>query len=330
MNWASIFIVIGLVLLSGLFSGLTLGLLSLDKTDLERKIKVGNRSARIVYSVRKKGNLLLCTLLLGNVAVNSAIAIFLGNISSGIIAGLVSTGLITIFGEIVPQATVSRYALQVGAKTTWLVKFFMVVFFPITWPIAKILDLALGEELPTVWSKNELEEIVKLHRKSNRSDLDADEERIILGAMSYSEKTVDDIMTPRKVVFKLKGDQLLDSKLIKRIKNSGFTRIPVTGKDMDDIVGVLFSKDLIGYRGKTEVKKMVRGNSFFKVSDEDNLDYVLNKFLEGKHHLAVVYNKYGEFVGVVTLEDVIEEVFNREIVDESDVVTDTRKLVKKK
>ena len=149
-------IVIILVLLSGLFSGLTLGLLSLDKNELKRKISLGNKQAKKVYTVRKKGNLLLCTLLLGNVAVNSTLAIFLGNIASGVIAGLIATGLIVIFGEIIPQATFARYALAVGARTAWLVKIFIIILFPICWPIAWVLDKTLGEEMPTVYSKKEL------------------------------------------------------------------------------------------------------------------------------------------------------------------------------
>ena len=115
-------IVAFLVLLSGAFSGLTLGFFSLNLTSLERKMKLGDKRAKKVYPIRKNGNLLLCTLLLGNVAVNSTMAIFLGTIASGVIAGIVSTALIVIFGEIIPQAVFSRFALTLGANTVWLVR----------------------------------------------------------------------------------------------------------------------------------------------------------------------------------------------------------------
>jgi len=147
-------IVIFLVSLSGLFSGLTICLFSIDKNELKRKISLGNKEAKKIYSVRKNGNLLLSTLLLGNVAVNSALAIFLGDIASGIIAGLVATGLIVVFGEILPQAIFIRYAMSIGAKTSWLVKIFIFILYPFCWPISLILDKMLGKEIPTVYSKN--------------------------------------------------------------------------------------------------------------------------------------------------------------------------------
>jgi len=197
-----IIIVIILILLSGLFSGLTLGLLSLSKDDLERKIKLGDKDAKKVYSVRKDGNLLLCTLLLGNVAVNSVLSIFLGTIASGIIAGFVATGLIVIFGEILPQSFCSKYPLQVGAKTVWLVKIFQFVLYPLVKPLAMSLDKLLGAEMPTIYSRSEFAEMIKLHEDSADSKIDSDEENIILGALTYSDKKVIDVMTPKSVVFK--------------------------------------------------------------------------------------------------------------------------------
>ena len=91
-------IIILLLSLSAIFSGLTLGLFSLNVSELKRKIRLGDKKAEKVYKVRKNGNLLLCTLLIGNVAVNSTMAIFLGSIATGVVAGLISTGLILVFG----------------------------------------------------------------------------------------------------------------------------------------------------------------------------------------------------------------------------------------
>jgi len=109
-------IVVFLVLFSALFSGLTLGFFSLNKDDLERKAELGDKQAKKVYKIRKNGNLLLCTLLIGNVAVNSTLSIFLGSLASGFMAGLIATALIVVFGEIIPQAAFSRYALTLGAQ----------------------------------------------------------------------------------------------------------------------------------------------------------------------------------------------------------------------
>lgn len=328
MAYLDFIIVILLVSLSGLFSGLTLGLLGLDKTELERKIKLGDSQAKKVYAVRKKGNLLLCTLLLGNVAVNSTLAIFLGNIASGVIGGVAATGLIVLFGEIIPQASISRYALTVGAKTVWIVKIFMVILFPICWPISKALDKALGEEMPTIWSKHEIKEIIKLHKESSKSSIESNEEKIILGALSFSDKTAEDILTPRSVVFFLNENTLINEDLLEKIKDSGFTRIPIYRKSIDKIIGTLHSKDLINTKER-KIKDVYKKKKILKISSTKKLNPILNQFIKERIHIASVFNEYKEFVGIVTLEDIIEEVFNTEIVDEDDKVVDMREKAKK-
>lgn len=323
-------IVIFLVSLSGLFSGLTLGLLSLDKNELKRKISFGDKEAKKVYSVREKGNLLLCTLLLGNVGVNSALAVFLGSIASGFAAGLTATGLIVIFGEIIPQATFARYALKVGAKTAWLVKFFMFILFPICWPIAWVLDKALGEEMQTIYSKKELMKIIEEHEGIKESDVDADEERIVKGALSYSDKEAESIMTPRSVVYTLEVNVILDEKLLDEIKKEGFTRIPVYKNSIDNVIGVLYTKDLINIKAKTKLKDIYRKEKVLIASKELKLDKLLNMFIKSKTHLACIKNEYKEFEGVVSLEDVIEEILRLEIMDETDKTSDLQAKARKK
>jgi metal transporter CNNM len=318
-------IVIALLLLSGLFSGLTLGLLSLDKTELKRKISLGNKEAKQVYAVRKNGNLLLSTLLLGNVGVNSTLAIFLGDIASGVMAGIVATALIVVFGEIIPQSLFSRYALSFGAKTAWIVRILIIILWPICFPIAYILDKVLGDEMPTVYSKRELMKIVEEHEDSTNSDVDADEERIIIGALSFSSKTVKDIMTPRTIVYAFEKNTILDKKKLNEIKKSSFTRIPVYDEVIDNIVGILYIKDLINIEVGLPVEKVYKKSSGFVVKEDLALDELLNKFITLKNHLAFVKDKYGGLDGVVSLEDVIEEIIRQEIVDEDDKVADLQK-----
>ena len=90
--------------------------------------------------------MLLCTILLGNVSVNSYLSILMGSLTGGLFGLIISTAIITIFGEIIPQAACSRYALVVGARCTWFVYIFMFITFPISFPISAILDKVLGEE----------------------------------------------------------------------------------------------------------------------------------------------------------------------------------------
>ncbi|MFW0862547.1 MAG: CNNM domain-containing protein [Candidatus Komeilibacteria bacterium] len=323
-------IVIALVLLSGLFSGLTLGLLSLDRSELERKISLGDKDAKKVYPVRKRGNFLLATLLLGNVAVNSTLAIFLGDIASGFTAGIIATGLIVIFGEIIPQATFSRYALIVGARTAWLVRIFMIILSPICWPIGWVLDKSLGEEMPTIYSKKELSKIIEEHKESIDSDVDEDEERIVRGALTFSNRTVEQVMTPRTVVFGIEMQTPLDEKTLKLIKEEGFTRVPVYENNIDNVKGLLYMKDLVYLKDNKTVADLYKEERVIIVSRGTHLDQLLNTFIDSKAHMAFVKDEYGGFEGVVTLEDILEEILKQEIVDETDDVVDMQSIAREK
>ncbi|MFH0892380.1 MAG: hemolysin family protein [Candidatus Falkowbacteria bacterium] len=312
------FIILILVTVSALFSGLTLGYFSLNKDDLGRKAKLGDKNAQKAYRIRKKGNLLLCTLLIGNVATNSVLSVFLGSVTTGVLAALASTFLIVIFGEILPQAVFSRYALIGGSRFAWLADFFIFIFYPICYPLSRILDKFLGSEIPTVYSKRELIKLIEDHEDNMDSEIDADEERIIKGALSFSDKKVDDIMTPRSGMYALPSNRILDKGAIIEISSRGHSRIPVYRKTRDDMVGLLYVKDLIrsDWSGKT-VGEIARTDLIF-VSQDKKLDELLNDFKKTRHHLFVVINKYGDVQGLVTIEDVMEEIIGEEIVDEFD------------
>ncbi len=323
INYAIILVFLAL---SALFSGLTLGLMGLDAYELQRKVKLGNRAAARIYPLRKKGNQLLCTLLIGNVAVNSALAVFLGSITQGVIAGLVATALIVIFGEIIPQSLFSRYALKLGSRAVPLIYFFHIILFPLTWPLAKILDKILGGELPTIYSKKELQLLLEEHNSSNRSRLDSDELRILKGGLKYSDMTVKDVMTPRINTFFLKQSTILTKRTLQRIKTKGHSRIPVFDKTRDTVKGVLYSKDLIPVDpdDKKLVKEIMRKN-VHTIKENNPLDSVLNRFKREKVHLFVVVDQFGGMAGIITLEDVLEEIVG-EIVDEFDTQVDMRKI----
>lgn len=321
-------IIILLLSLSAIFSGLTLGLFSLNVSELKRKIRLGDKKAEKVYKVRKNGNLLLCTLLIGNVAVNSTMAIFLGSIATGVVAGLVSTGLILVFGEILPQAVFSRNALKIGARTAWLVQGMIYIFSPVCYPLSRMLDLMLGEEMPTIWSKSEIGEIIKEHEDSLDSNIDEDEERIILGALSFSEKKAIDVMTPRTVSYLLEAGRIIDEDLLEEIISKGFSRIPVYEGTGENIIGVLYVKKLIGFcKGKGfTVGEVCEKRGVIFTDRDTRLDNLLNIFIHNRSHMAIVYGEYGMFNGIVTLEDIVEEILKVEIVDEQDRIEDMQKL----
>ena len=308
------------MLLSGLFSGLTLGLLSLDTQSLRRRAKHGDKDAAIIYPIREKGNLLLATLLLGNVAVNTTLSIFLGTIASGVVAGFIATGLIVVFGEIIPQAVISRYALWFGAKTIWFTKIAIVLAWPVAYPIAKALDYFLGSELPVVYSRSELMDIISEHEDSEHSTIDEDEERIMHGALQFSHLSVREVMTPSERVVSFDENQRLNDEFFEEVYEHGYSRLPVYSGDKENIVGVMYVKDLIVEDENISIKETEGAfdAKFLTVRAGDKLDVVLGRMLKQHQHLAVVRNQAKRFVGVIALEDIIEEIIQQEIVDEDD------------
>ncbi|MBU1179384.1 hemolysin family protein [Patescibacteria group bacterium] len=323
-------IVAVLILFSALFSGLTLGLMGLDSYELKRKKSLGDKDAARLYPIRKKGNLLLCTLLIGNVGVNSSLAVFLGSITSGIVAGFTATALIVLLGEITPQAIFSRFSLKLGGKLWWLVRFFMILLFPICWPIAKALDRLLGEEMATIYSKKELMKIVEEHEDSAQSDVKEEEERIIRGALTFADKKVSNIMTPRTEIFALPYSQKIDAELLATIIKSGYSRIPVYKTKLDNIVGILYVKKLIGEKNQNKKVFQACEKKVLFVDESKGLAQVFDSFLETRNHLFVVTDEFGAVSGVITIEDVLEEIIGSEIVDETDKYEDLRKHAKQR
>jgi len=323
-------VAIALIVLAALFSGLNLGLMSLDTYELKRKADLGDVNAQKVYAIRHRGNLLLVTLLTGNVAVISALTLVLNSVYHGVIAGILTTVLITIFGEIIPQAILARYALRLGAQLASIVRVVMFVLYPICAPVAYVLDWALGDELPTVYSKSELTRLVEDHRHYVGSGVDKDEARIVRGALTFGDRTIKQIMTPRSVAEMVPSDLVLGESAIRRLKGSGFSRIPVYTHDKpNEVVSILYVKDLIGVvPGKKTAGQLARPKVLF-VNLDDNLDETLNAFLKTRNHLFVVIDEFAEIQGIVTIEDVLEEIIDREIADEFDRYDDMRQVARR-
>ena len=319
-------VVLALLGASALFSGLTLGLMSLNPHELKRKMRLGDRRATEVYSIRKKGNLLLVTLLLGNVATISCLSLYLESIYPSVVAGILATGLITVFGEIAPQAVFSRYALIIGASTAWIVRALMFVLYPVAGPMAWVLDKSLGEELPTMYSRNELVGILQEHRGNA---IRSDEERIARGALTFSGKKITEVMTPRFMVTSIEQDRVLDSKTIDELRKTGYSRFPVYDDSMDHVTGMLYSQQLIDPKNHNKKVLEVCGKKVFFVNENASLDHALNAFIKTKNHLFMVVNEFSEFVGIIAIEDVIEEILGVEIVDEFDKYANVRAVAEK-
>jgi len=210
VSWQQLVAIVVLAMMSGMFSGLNLGLLGLDVKNLElltrgpfndeQEAKDAEYANKIL-PLRRRGNLLLCTILLGNVTVNSGLSILMGDLTSGVMGLIISTAIITIFGEIIPQATCSRYGLYIGAHTTWFIYIFMFITFPISFPISAILDKVLGEEVGNILSKNQMKRMFEMLEVENV--VKSSERKIIQAALDLQEKTAREVMTPIEEVYML-------------------------------------------------------------------------------------------------------------------------------
>ncbi|XP_009290541.2 metal transporter CNNM2 isoform X1 [Danio rerio] len=337
--WLQVIFISMLLCLSGMFSGLNLGLMALDPMELQIVQNCGTEKeknyARKIEPVRSQGNYLLCSLLLGNVLVNTTLTILLDDIAgSGLIAVVMSTIGIVIFGEIVPQAICSRHGLAVGANTIFLTKFFMLLTFPASYPVSKLLDYLLGQEIGTVYNREKLLEMLRVTDPYN--DLVKEELNIIQGALELRTKTVEDVMTPLRDCFMITGDATLDFNSMSEIMESGYTRIPVFEGDRSNIVDLLFVKDLafVDPDDCTPLKTITKfySHPLHFVFNDTKLDAMLEEFKKGKSHLAIVQrvnnegegDPFYEVLGIVTLEDVIEEIIKSEILDETDLYTDNK------
>ncbi|KAI1088147.1 DUF21-domain-containing protein [Rostrohypoxylon terebratum] len=331
-----------LVLLGGAFAGLTIALMgqdeiylqviSLDHEEPQRK------NAKRVHDLLNKGkHWVLVTLLLSNVIVNETLPVVLDRCFGGGVAAVVgSTVLIVIFGEILPQSVCVRYGLQIGGYMSKPVLLMMYLLAPVAWPTAKLLDWLLGEDHGTVYKKSGLKTLVTLHKSLGEVDerLNQDEVTIISAVLDLKRKAVEEVMTPMEDVFTMSEDTVLDEKTIDQILDAGYSRIPIhqTGKPTN-FVGMLLVKILITY--DPEDGKRVKDFALAALPEtrpETSCLDIINFFQEGKSHMVLISESPGEdhgALGVVTLEDVIEELIGEEIIDESDVYVDVHKAIRR-
>ena len=221
--------------------------MALDQTELKIVQNTGSEKekeyANKIFPIRSHGNFLLCSLLLGNVLVNNTLTILLDTLTSGLVAVIGATMGIVVFGEIIPQAICSRHGLAVGAYTIWLTKLFMILTFPLSYPISKLLDCVLGDEIGTVYDKKKLIELLRVTNEEN--DLEKEEVDIVTGALVYKEKTVRSVMTKLEDVYMLPLNSILNFETVSEIREQGYSRIPVFENETNNIVHILFAKDLM-------------------------------------------------------------------------------------
>lgn len=309
-----------LVGFSAVCSGLNVALLSLDLADLKRKAKLGNLDARKVLPLRKNTHLTLAALLLVNVAAVSSTSLVLESQLYGLIAGAVSTLLIVIFGEIMPQALFNRKALAYCARFSTLLRVMIGATYIVSKPLQLLLDGLFGEtESGALQTRRELGMMITEHLGDSSSELDNDEVEIIRGALQLSEKRVRDIMTPLRSVYWMTPSDTIDAVRINEIKQRGWSRIPILNKQHTSCFGLLLMKDLVDI-DFDERAMPIHELPLYPVQlvgSMTALDTLFRKFITGGAHLIPV-EKDDRIVGIVTIEDLLEEIVGHEIEDETD------------
>ncbi|XP_033881048.2 metal transporter CNNM1 isoform X1 [Acipenser ruthenus] len=337
--WLQVAVSLVMLGFSALFSGLNLSLLALDPVELRVIQNSGTEKeqkyARRIELVRKNGNYLLCTLLLGNALINASLAVWLCQAFEVTwLSILVCTFGIFFIGEILPHSVASRHGLALASKTIWVTRLLMVISFPISFPISKLLDVFLRQEISNFYTREKL--LGMLRVTDPYHDLVKEELNIIQGALELRTKTVEDVLTPLNDCFMLGSDSVLDFNTMSEIMQSGYTRIPVYENERSNIVDILFVKDLafVDPDDCTTLKTITQfyNHPLHCVFNDTKLDAMLEEFKKGKSHLAIVQrvnnegegDPFYEVMGIVTLEDVIEEIIKSEILDETDLYTDNR------
>ncbi|RCI03135.1 hypothetical protein CU098_011842 [Rhizopus stolonifer] len=321
-----------LVLLGGFFAGLTLGLMGLDETLLQVMVETGTelekKYALKVLSLLDKGKYwVLVTLLLSNVIVNETLPIVLDSLAGGggVWAVLLSTALVVIFGEVLPQSICVRYGLAIGAKCSKIVLVIMYLLYPIAYPTSLILNRFLGTTRGTTYKKAGLKCLVSMHQSDDMEGLTLDEVNIISSVLDLKDKRVCDVMIPMSDVFTLSIDTVLDDSLIHK---NGYSRIPIReSNNKSHYIGMLLVKNLVNHNHSNQLKvSQLPLSPLPETYPTTSCLDILNFFQEGKSHMALITKSTGETpLGVITLEDVIESLIGEEIVDETDVFIDANK-----
>ena len=248
------FIVIILILISAFFSGSTLGFFSLNRGDLERKAKLGDKKAKKVYNLRKNGNLLLCTLLIGNVAVNAAISIYLGSIVSGVLAGIMATILIVIFGEIFPMLSARKHPDATALKNAILLRASSYIFYPLILfvsGVSRLINVILRNKAGTFGDITRDELLIIFNGRYEKANKMT--RKVVQDALRIKELTALDVMIHLNDV-KAVSEDMSVSELEEMILSSQYSRFPVYSDSIFNIVSTIHVTSILSASPSESIK----------------------------------------------------------------------------
>ncbi len=320
-----IFLLVILLIFSGFISGSEVALFSLSKSEIESKSDL--KSFKIIINLLEKPNKLLATILVANNLINIGIVILFTKLGEVLFSAIgsplikffleiaVATFLILLFGEILPKIYASRNNISFSRIIAYPLRILDIIFSPISLPMRKFSNY-IKNKLAIQNSNISIDQISHALDLTRPEDTTKQEQKILKGIVNFGNIDTKEIMRPRIDIFAL-DSKLKSEEVLKSIIATNYSRIPVFDENLDKIIGVLHIKDLLPFLDKKEFqwKKLLRKPLF--IPENKKLDDLMLEFQEKKVHLAIVVDEYGGTSGLVSLEDVIEEIVG-DISDEFD------------
>ena len=318
-------ILIILLVFSGLISGSEVALFSLSKSQIQNQQK--SSYIEIIKKLLLNPNKLLATILVANNFINIAIVILFTQIGSDLFDGITSavlkftleiilaTFLILLFGEILPKIYASRNNLAFSKLVAYPLLLLNIILTPISIPMQHLSNF-IKDKLSFTKPNIGLNQLSYALDLTNPGETTKQEHKILKGILSFGNTETREVMRPRIDIHAFKNTLSYDQILKNIIKNS-FSRIPVYKDELDNIVGILYVKDLLPFLDKKEFDWLSILRKPFFIPENKKLDDLMQEFQQKKIHLAIVVDEYGGTSGIISLEDVIEEIVG-DISDEFD------------
>mgnify|MGYP003644575802 FL=1 len=321
-----------LLMCSALISGAEVAFFGLSATDIHEIDEEKTAKGGIVVKLLEKPKKLLATILIANNAINIAIVLLFSAIGDVLfseitykILGFVSvrflievvvvTFLILMFGEILPKVYANRNKKSFADTMAYPLKVLDFIFTPLSSPMHSA-TIYLCNKLGKQKSSLSIDQLSQALELTSEGDTTKEEQKILEGIVSFGNTDTKQVMRPRIDIFALSSDMKF-LEVLEEIKKRGYSRIPVFSENMDNVQGVLYVKDLLPYIERKTFNWMSLIRDPYFVPENKKLDDLLLEFQEKKNHLAVVVDEYGGTSGIVTLEDIIEEIVG-DISDEFD------------
>ncbi|WP_341215645.1 gliding motility-associated protein GldE [uncultured Wocania sp.] len=316
-----------LLICSGLISGAEVALFSLTRTDIEEGLENNSKRIQIIAKLLERPKKLLATILVSNNFINIAIVILFAYLGSNMFESITSpalkfileviivTFLILLFGEILPKIYASRNKLKFVSFMAYPLRVLDVLLTPISMPMRGV-TLAIHKKLGKQKSNLSVDQLSQALELTSEDDTTKEEQKILQGIVSFGNTDTKQVMRPRIDIFALNIEQKY-AEIMPEIIANGYSRIPVYKDNIDTIEGVLYVKDLLPYIDRKQFDWSTLLREPFFVPENKKLDDLMAEFQEKKVHLAVVVDEYGGTSGLISLEDIIEEIVG-DISDEFD------------